>query len=50
MAQMQKTLVDNQDTLASGALTTTTTVGEVITGFFLALFTLFFFLKDGRSI
>ena len=25
-------------------------MGEVITGFFLALFTLFFFLKDGRSI
>jgi predicted PurR-regulated permease PerM len=50
VAQMQKTLVDNQDTLASGALTTAATVGEVITGFFLALFTLFFFLKDGRSI
>jgi predicted PurR-regulated permease PerM len=46
----QRTLVDNQSTLASGALTTAATVGEVITGFFLALFTLFFFLKDGRSI
>jgi predicted PurR-regulated permease PerM len=50
VAQFQKTLVDNQDTIASGALTTAATVGEVITGFFLALFTLFFFLKDGRSI
>jgi predicted PurR-regulated permease PerM len=50
VAQVQQTLVDNQDTLASGALTTAATVGEVITGFFLALFTLFFFLKDGRSI
>jgi predicted PurR-regulated permease PerM len=50
VAQLQQTLVDNQDTLASGALTTAATVGEVITGFFLALFTLFFFLKDGRSI
>jgi predicted PurR-regulated permease PerM len=50
VTQLQKTLVDNQDTIASGALTTAATVGEVIAGFFLALFTLFFFLKDGRSI
>jgi predicted PurR-regulated permease PerM len=50
VGQFQKTLVDNKGTLASGALTTAATVGEVITGFFLALFTLFFFLKDGRSI
>ena len=50
VSQFQQTLVDNQGTLASGALTTAATVGEVITGFFLALFTLFFFLKDGRSI
>jgi predicted PurR-regulated permease PerM len=50
VAQLQETLVDNQDTIASGALTTAATVGEVITGIVLALFTLFFFLKDGRSI
>ena len=50
VGQLQQTLVDNQDSIASGALTTAATVGEVITGFFLALFTLFFFLKDGRSI
>ena len=50
VASLQQTLVDNQDTLASGALTTAATVGEVFTGFVLALFTLFFFLKDGRSI
>jgi predicted PurR-regulated permease PerM len=50
VTQFQQRLVSNQDTLASGALTTAATVGEVITGFFLALFTLFFFLKDGRSI
>ncbi|SNR36222.1 AI-2E family transporter [Blastococcus mobilis] len=50
VASMQATLVDNQDTLASGAITTATTVGEVFTGIVLALFTLFFFLKDGRSI
>ncbi|HEX2075267.1 MAG TPA: AI-2E family transporter [Geodermatophilus sp.] len=46
----QETLVDNQDTLTAGALTTAATVGEVFTGIVLALFTLFFFLKDGRSI
>jgi predicted PurR-regulated permease PerM len=46
----QDALVANQENLASGALTTATTVGEVFTGIVLALFTLFFFLKDGRSI
>jgi predicted PurR-regulated permease PerM len=50
VTQLQDTLVDNQDTLASGALNTATTVGHVFTGFVLALFTLFFFLKDGRAI
>ena len=50
LAQLQDSLVSNQDTLASGALTTAATVGEVFTGIVLALFTLFFFLKDGRSI
>jgi predicted PurR-regulated permease PerM len=50
VAQLQQTLVDNEDALASGALTTAATVGEVFTGIVLALFTLFFFLKDGRSI
>jgi predicted PurR-regulated permease PerM len=50
VAQAQETLVNNQDTIASGALTTAATVGEVFTGTVLALFTLFFFLKDGRSI
>ena len=50
VTQIQQTLVDNQDTIASGALTTAATVGEVFTGIVLALFTLFFFLKDGRSI
>jgi predicted PurR-regulated permease PerM len=46
----QDALVANRDTLTSGALTTAATVGEVFTGIVLALFTLFFFLKDGRSI
>jgi predicted PurR-regulated permease PerM len=46
----QDFLVGNQEELATGAITTATTVGEVFTGIVLALFTLFFFLKDGRSI
>lgn len=50
VAQLQQTLVDNRGSIASGALTTAATVGEVITGLLLTLFTLFFFLKDGRSI
>jgi predicted PurR-regulated permease PerM len=50
LTQAQDSLVANRDTIASGALTTAATVGEVLTGLVLALFTLFFFLKDGRSI
>ena len=46
----QQSLVDNRDTLTAGALTTAATVGEVFAGIVLALFTLFFFLKDGRPI
>ncbi|MCW2697249.1 MAG: hypothetical protein JWR62_2334 [Modestobacter sp.] len=46
----QQSVVDNRDTLTAGALTTAATVGEVVTGLVLALFTLFFFLKDGRAI
>jgi predicted PurR-regulated permease PerM len=43
-------IVDNRDVLTSGALTTAATVGEVLTGTLLTLFTLFFFLMDGRQI
>jgi predicted PurR-regulated permease PerM len=46
----RESLTSNQDALTSGALTTATTVGEVLTGFFLVLFTLFFFLRDGGHI
>jgi predicted PurR-regulated permease PerM len=45
-----RAVVDNQDVLTSGALTTAATVGEVFTGLLLTLFTLFFFLMDGRHI
>ncbi|BCJ39720.1 AI-2E family transporter [Actinoplanes ianthinogenes] len=40
----------SQGSLTTGALSTATTVGEVLTGFFLVLFTLFFFLRDGGQI
>jgi predicted PurR-regulated permease PerM len=48
--QAQGFFAGNSDDIASGALTTAATVGEVFTGIVLSLFTLFFFLKDGRSI
>ncbi|TYP87898.1 AI-2E family transporter [Blastococcus xanthinilyticus] len=50
VGQAQDFLVSNEEELATGAITTATTVGEVFTGIVLALFTLFFFLKDGRGI
>jgi predicted PurR-regulated permease PerM len=50
VTHLQNTLVDNKGSLATGALSTALTVTEVVTGIFLTLFTLFFFLKDGRSI
>jgi len=46
----QDAVVDNRDVLTSGALTTAATVGEVLTGALLTLFTLFFLLMDGRQI
>ncbi|GGQ50662.1 AI-2E family transporter [Couchioplanes azureus] len=46
----QQAIGENQGTLTSGALSTAATLGEVVTGFFLVLFTLFFFLRDGRQI
>jgi predicted PurR-regulated permease PerM len=50
VASAQDAIVANQETLTSGAVTTAATVGEVLTGIVLTLFTLFFFLLDGRQI
>jgi predicted PurR-regulated permease PerM len=50
LVQVQDFFTANQETIASGAITTAATVGEVFAGIVLTLFTLFFFLKDGRSI
>ncbi|GAA1403768.1 hypothetical protein GCM10009613_65340 [Pseudonocardia kongjuensis] len=46
--QLLETLQDNQQTLTSGAVSTATTVGEVLAGFALCLFALIFMLYDGR--
>lgn len=48
--RLQQTVTKNQGALTSGALTTATTLGEVLAGFFVVLFTLFFFLRDGGQI
>lgn len=44
------TIKDNQSAITSGAITTATTIGEVLTGLLLTLFILIFFLYDGRGI
>ena len=48
--QIQSAVTKNQGALTSCALSTAITLGEVVTGFFLVLFTLFFFLRDGGQI
>lgn len=50
VTSLQEALRNNQDVLTSGALDTATTVAHVVGGFFLVLFTTFFFLKDGEQI
>jgi predicted PurR-regulated permease PerM len=50
VTRAQKWLSENSSSLTSGALSTAATLGEVVTGFFLALFSTFFFLKDGSQI
>ncbi|MCA2218350.1 AI-2E family transporter [Jidongwangia harbinensis] len=50
LERARQSITENQGMLTSGALSTATTVGEVLTGFFLVLFTLFFFLRDGSQI
>jgi putative heme transporter len=49
-ANVQAWFGNNQETLTSGALSTATTLGHVLTGLFLVLFSTFFFLRDGRRI
>jgi predicted PurR-regulated permease PerM len=48
--RLRTAITDNQGTLTSGAWNTAATLGEVVAGFLLVLFTLFFYLRDGGQI
>lgn len=48
--QAQAWLASNQEALTSGALATAGTFGNFLTGVVLALFTMIFFLYDGRGV
>ncbi|MEU5851008.1 AI-2E family transporter [Saccharopolyspora shandongensis] len=48
--QAQEWLASNQAALTSGALSTAGTFGNFLTGLVLALFTLIYFLHDGRGV
>lgn len=50
LQQARQTLESNAQTILSGALSVGTTVGNVFVGLLIALFCLFFFLKDGSVI
>ncbi|HEX4225120.1 MAG TPA: AI-2E family transporter [Pseudonocardiaceae bacterium] len=50
LSKFVSSLGANTDALTSGALTTAATVGEVLAGMLLTLFTTIFFLHDGSSI
>jgi predicted PurR-regulated permease PerM len=50
VSQAQHAIGANQGAITSGALSTAGTVTQLFTGLLLTLLTLFFFLKDGRSI
>jgi predicted PurR-regulated permease PerM len=45
-----KSISENRSTITSGALSTASTVGHVLAGFFIVLFVTFFFLRDGAQI
>ncbi|MEU7905695.1 AI-2E family transporter [Actinoplanes sp. NPDC049118] len=48
--QLLQKISENQGAITSGALSTATTLGELLAGFLLVLFTLYFFLRDGAQI
>ncbi|MCL3862551.1 AI-2E family transporter [Actinotalea sp. K2] len=50
VAQIGDQIGSNSQTLISGALSVTTTIGQVFAGTLIALFCLLFFLKDGKTI
>jgi predicted PurR-regulated permease PerM len=48
--QLLQKVSENQGAITSGAWSTATTLGELLAGLLLVLFTLFFFLRDGAQI
>ncbi|MDD9207229.1 AI-2E family transporter [Georgenia sp. 10Sc9-8] len=50
VSQATGQIQDNASSLAGGVLAATSTVGQVVTGGVIALFCLFFFLREGRAI
>ncbi|MCS6711183.1 AI-2E family transporter [Brachybacterium sp. EF45031] len=50
IAELQTRLEANADALLSGALSTAATVGNILTGMLIALFTLFFLLSGGLGV
>jgi predicted PurR-regulated permease PerM len=48
--QLQRQVAEHQGAITSGALSTAATFGEILAGFFLVLFVLFFFLRDGDQL
>jgi predicted PurR-regulated permease PerM len=48
--QLQETVSANQDTLTTGVIRTASTALEILSGMFLVIFALFFFMRDGRQI
>jgi predicted PurR-regulated permease PerM len=49
-AAAQKWFVNNRERLTTSAVSTAAATLEALTGFFLVLFSLYFFLRDGRTI
>ncbi|PRY15215.1 AI-2E family transporter [Kineococcus rhizosphaerae] len=50
VSQIETAISDNKNTLIAGATGVVSTAGHVVAGFFICLFTSFFFLLEGRRI
>ncbi len=50
VTSIKQAVVDNREAVTSGAVSTATSVGRVVTGLVLVMFILFFFLRDGKKI
>jgi predicted PurR-regulated permease PerM len=50
VTSIKQAVLDNREAVTSGAVTTATSAGRVLTGLVLVMFILFFFLRDGKKI